>query len=136
MQDYRKLRVWHRAHALVISTYALCKLLPDYEKYGLASQLRRAVVSIGANIVEGAKRRNRRDYARFLNVALGSASEVECLLHVGRDLQFFPAEEIARLFEETSAVTAMLLRLEEEVSLASKRRRAIGERVPINALDV
>ena len=125
MQDYRKLRVWHRAHALVISTYALCKLLPDYEKYGLASQLRRAAVSIGANIVEGSKRLNRGDFARFLNVALGSASEVEYLLQVGRDTGFFDAEEVERLLDDVGAVAAMLVRLEEEVHLAARSRNRV-----------
>src|SRR5450631_26474 len=75
MQDFRNLKVWEKAHALTLDIYKASKSFPREEMYGMTSQMRRASVSIGANIAEGACRRGDVDFARFLQIAVGSASE-------------------------------------------------------------
>ena len=79
LQHFSELRVWKTAHALVLEVYRLTADFPAGEKFGVTSQLRRAAISVPANIAEGSKRRIGADYARFLNVAEGSAAEVEYL---------------------------------------------------------
>ena len=86
MQDFRKLEVWRLSHALTLNMYRCTKRLPDDERFGLISQIRRAAVSIEANIAEGCGRNTRMDFARFLQQAMGSATELECHLLICRDL--------------------------------------------------
>lgn len=86
MRDFRELKVWDKAHALTLDVCRVTKLLPREELYGLTSQIRRAAVSIGANIAEGSGKNSRPDLARFLQIALGSASELEYHLLLSHDL--------------------------------------------------
>jgi four helix bundle protein len=89
MENFRKLEVWQRAHRVALDVYRLAASLPDYERYGLASQLRRAAASIAANIAEGCGRRNscvgNGDLIRALHAAMGSAMELEYHLLLARD---------------------------------------------------
>ena len=78
MQDFRKLEVGQRSHALTVKIYELTRGFPAEEKFGLTSQLRRAAVSIESNLAEGSSRGSDPDFRRFVQMALGSASEVEC----------------------------------------------------------
>ena len=105
MFGYRKLIVWHKAMDLTEKVYALIRSLPADEKYALADQLRRSVISISSNIAEGAGRATNKDYAHFLAIARGSLYEVlsqldaaERLgyLSVGKDIEDL-ANEIARM---------------------------------------
>lgn len=82
MRIFRNLEIWKEAMAFVKDIYVLSNLLPAEEKYGLTTQLRRAVISIPANIAEGASRRTSTDFARFLEIALGSSFEVETYLEL------------------------------------------------------
>ncbi len=93
MQEFRNLKVWEKAHALTLDVYKASRSFPREEMYGLTSQMRRASVSIGANIAEGACRRGDVDFARFLQMAAGSASEVEYHLLLARDLNLLEASE-------------------------------------------
>jgi four helix bundle protein len=77
MQNFRNLKVWDRAHALTLDVYQSSRSFPRDEMYGLTSQMRRASASIGANIAEGSCRGGDIDFARFLQIATGSASELE-----------------------------------------------------------
>ncbi len=77
MQDFRNLRVWEKAHGLTLDVHRASKSFPREEMYGLTSQIRRASVSIATNIAEGSCRNGDADFARFLQMAAGSASEVE-----------------------------------------------------------
>src|SRR5216117_891466 len=77
MQDFRKLRVWAAAHQVTLAAYQVTRRFPRDELYGLTSQIRRSAASVCANIAEGCGRSSRRDFARFLHVAQGSASELE-----------------------------------------------------------
>jgi four helix bundle protein len=79
VKSYRDLVAWQRGIELVIATYETSRLLPRWEQYELASQMRRAAVSVPSNIAEGHSRSSRRDYAHYLSIALGSLAELETL---------------------------------------------------------
>jgi four helix bundle protein len=91
-RDHRRLRAFAFADELVVCVYRETASFPVEERYGLQSQLRRAVVSTAANIVEGSVRPSEADYLRFLSIALGSACEVDYLLNLSRRLGFLSAE--------------------------------------------
>jgi four helix bundle protein len=120
-RDYRKLRVFHTADALVLDIYRITVQFPNEEKYGLQAQIRRACVSCAANIVEGSSRRPTPDYCRFLQIAHGSAREVAYLLSIARRLMFLREEETMPLEKRYDMVQRMLHSLIEglEASEAS-----------------
>lgn len=85
MKDFRNIKTWEKAHELVQIVYRETSNMPTDERFGLTTQIRRAAVSIPTNIAEGCGRDSDRDFARFLHIAMGSASEVEYLcLHLAR----------------------------------------------------
>ena len=88
MQDFRNLSVWQRARRLTKSVYEMTADFPGSEEFGLKSQMRRATVSICSNIAEGCGRRGDREFRRFLDVAMGSACELECETILSYDLAF------------------------------------------------
>src|SRR5712691_13134491 len=116
MQRFTDLKVWQRSHALVLHVYRLTKSFPSDERYGLTSQLRRAVLSVPTNIAEGSKRHTNPEYARFLNIAEGSLAETEYLLMVSRDLGYLPATLTKPLLTEADELAKMLHALRSEVS--------------------
>ena len=109
MQNFRKLRVWHAAHSLVLEVYRNPQLFPSDERYGLTSQLRRAAVSIAANLAEGCGRDGDADFARFVQIAMGSASEVEYHLILAHDLQYLSNPQYEQLAIQLNNVKHMLL---------------------------
>jgi four helix bundle protein len=115
VQDFRNLKVWARAHALTLDVYKVSKAFPREEMYGLTSQMRRASVSIGANIAEGSCRRGDVDFARFLQIATGSASEVEYHLLLARDLKLLESIDYKRLSDEVVEVKRMLASLMQKL---------------------
>jgi four helix bundle protein len=115
MRKFTNLKVWERSHQLVLTVYRLTASFPAQETFGLTAQLRRAVVSVPANIAEGAKRRSQRDFAHFLNIAEGSMSEVEYLLLLSRELGYSPAKNVAPALAEVSEVLKMLASLRRTV---------------------
>jgi len=103
-EKFQDLIVWQKSHQLVLSVYRVTKALPKEELFGLVSQMRRAAVSIPANIAEGFKKRGRPDKARFINTAQGSLEELRyyfilCadLNYLKKDLEAAAMEEVARL---------------------------------------
>ena len=103
VQNFRALRVWQKAHNLSLEVYRHTRDFPDGERYGLVAQMRRAAVSVCANIAEGCGRMTRRELARFLYIAHGSACELECELALAADLGFLPRRDHATL--EASVVS-------------------------------
>lgn len=87
MKDCRDLRVWEKAHRLVLESYRATASFLKTEMFGLSSQIRRAAASIPANIAEGCGKRGSGEFQRFLNIAKGSASELEYHFLLARDLQ-------------------------------------------------
>jgi len=86
--SYENLKVWQDSIELASLVYALSKTFPKEEQFGLVSQIRRAAVSVSSNIAEGSSRKSKKDYTRFLDIAIGSLNEVESLLHIAIRLQF------------------------------------------------
>jgi four helix bundle protein len=101
-KTFEELIVWQKAHACVISVYQLTAGFPREEIYGLTSQMRKAAVSVPANIAEGFKRRGKIEKARFLNIAQGSAEEIRYYLRLGRDLGYGHDDRVSALLEEVS----------------------------------
>jgi four helix bundle protein len=93
VRDHRKLEVWVRARDLAIQVYALSRDFPSQERFGLTSQLRRAAVSVVANIAEGAGRSSDRDFARFVDLAVGSVSEVDAHLELAEAFGYVSPEQ-------------------------------------------
>ena len=115
MQSFRSLRVWEKAHQLTLSVYGLSKAFPREETYGLTSQMRRASASIGTNIAEGCCRKGSSEMARFLQIALGSAGELEYQLLLARDLKYLPQTEYEALDGLVVEVKRMLSSLVQKV---------------------
>jgi four helix bundle protein len=110
-KGFRKLLVWQRAHGLVLFVYKLTEKFPKSEAFGLTSQLKRAVVSIPANIAEGQGAGTKPQFARYCDIAKGSLSEVEYYLVLAKDLEYITSEEYKQAEQLRSEVGFMLYRL-------------------------
>ena len=101
-QSFRDLLVWQQAHAFVLAVYRFTESFPDREKFGLSHPMRRAAVSIPANMAEGFGRRGHAEKARFLNIAEGSLEECRYYLILAHDLGYGQTESLTASLEETS----------------------------------
>jgi four helix bundle protein len=101
-RTFQDLLVWQKAHQFVLGVYALTTAFPKQETYGLSLQMRRASVSIPANIAEGFRRRGKAEKARFMNIAEGSVEECRYFLILVKDLGYSDTERLASLLEEVS----------------------------------
>lgn len=99
MRNFKDLVVWDKAHALTLDLYRVTRTFPKEELYGLTSQIRRAAASIGANLAEGCGRRSDGEFARYLLIAMGSASELSYHLLLARDLDYLQEADFVRLDE-------------------------------------
>jgi len=111
VKDFRKLEVWEKAHQLAVSAYKATASFPKEEQYGLTSQIRRAALSIPANIAEGCGRGSDSDFARFLQIAMGSGSELEYEFILARDLGCLDATQHVELEKTVQSVKQMLAAL-------------------------
>ena len=110
MRDFKELKVWHKAHQLVLDIYQQTCCFPDDERYGLTAHLRRSASSIPSNIAEGCGREGEKEFARFLSIAAGSAAETEYQLLLARDLGYMEPDLHNRLNEQVNDVKRMLNR--------------------------
>lgn len=108
MKDFRKLKVWEKAHQLVLNVYRLTSAFPTEERFGLIDQIRRAAVSIPANIAEGCGRGSDADFARFFQIAMGSASELEYELLLARDLGYLHGPDHEMIEKHVQEVKQMI----------------------------
>ena len=108
MRDFRQLAVWGKSHQLTLAVYRVTQSFPTDERYGLTSQARRAAASIPANIAEGCGRDSENELARFLEIAMGSASELEYHLLLAHDLGFLDHETYRRLDDAVVEIKRML----------------------------
>jgi four helix bundle protein len=111
VKDFRDLKVWEKAHALTLELYQVTRTFPRGELYGLTSQIRRAGSSIAANIAEGCGRRGDGELGRFLQISMGSASELEYYLLLAHDLALLGKPDHERLTTEVVEVKRMLASL-------------------------
>lgn len=119
LKTYKDLDVWQKAYAFCLDTYQATKNFPAEEKYGLTSQLRRAVISIPSNIAEGYGRKSLPEYIQFLYIAYGSLCELETQLLLSKDLGYLPDSEKEKLIAGIGTIERMLKALIR--SLENKR---------------
>lgn len=120
MGDYKRLAVWQKAHRLTLDIYRSTSDFPHTEQYGLTGQIRRASASVPANIAEGSGRGGDLELARFLRIAVGSASELEYHLLLAHDLGYMGNNSYAQIDQQVAEVLRMLTGLIQH--LDSKRR--------------
>jgi len=110
MHNFRKLDIWLKSMDLVVEIYQLTNTFPNNEKFGLSSQMNRSAVSIPSNIAEGSSRSSNKDFSRFLEIAVGSAYEVETQLLIASDLGFVNNEESEKIAGELNEIVKMIYR--------------------------
>ena len=129
-KPHKKLDVWKASIELVVAVYTMTESLPNEEKYGLISQMKRAAVSIPANIAEGAARNTKKEFVNYLHIAKGSLSELDTYLEIIRRLDFVPGSqlgELVTLMERTDSMLSGLIRY-ERTSHASRLTAHEGTR--------
>ena len=124
MRDFRKLNVWHKAHQLTLDVYVATKRFPKDELYGLTSQSRRSAASIPANIAEACGRGGDGDFSRFLQIAAGSASELEYHLLLAHDLNLLDHQTHEQLAASVREVKQMLTSFIQKVKRDRRTSRA------------
>ena len=117
MKDFRDLKVWGKAHEVALACYEVTKGFPREEVFGLTAQIRRAGASAPANIAEGCGRRGNAELHRFLQMAMGSASELEYHLLLSRDLGYLKKDDHKRVHDQVEEVKRMLASLTRKVDL-------------------
>jgi len=116
MKDFHELQVWQKAHQLTLAVYRVTAPFPREELFGLTSQLRRASSSISANLAEGCGRTGDAEFSRFCSIAMGSASELEYHLLLGKDLGYIKAKDYQELSQRTIEVKKMLAALIQKLT--------------------
>ncbi len=118
MKDFRQLRAWEKAHQLTLAVYGLTSGFPNDEKFGLTSQVRRCSASIAANIAEGCGRTNDGDFCRFLDVAMGSTTELDYHLLLARDLGLIDKRKYdefhTRIFEVKRMLSTLIRKIQDD----------------------
>ena len=120
MKDFRELKVWEKAHEMTLSAYQVTGSFPKHELFGLASQIRRCSSSIPANIAEGCGRLGNSELHRFLQIACGSANELEYHFLLARDLAYISASDHVLLEKQLLEVKRMLVALTRKVGIERK----------------
>ncbi len=116
MKDFRDLKVWGKSHKVALNVYMLTKPFPKEEIYGLVSQMRRSASSVPTNIAEGCGRGSDSQFGYFLNIALGSASELEYQIILSTDLEYVSKENSKKILTELTEVKKMLTKLYKAVA--------------------
>jgi four helix bundle protein len=107
-KSHRELVVWQKALRMAVAVYRITAVLPREETFALRSQMTRAAASVPANIAEGYGRGSRREYARFVSIAKGSAAEVDTFLVLGQELGYFTAPQIEPIASQLNEIERML----------------------------
>jgi four helix bundle protein len=115
MHNYLELRIWQRSRELVKLIYQLTESFPDSQKYGLTNQMQRAAVSIPSNIAEGAGRNSSKDFVRFLDIANGSAFELETQLFLSSDLGYTTINQVENIISELKEIQKMIFKFRESL---------------------
>lgn len=115
MHKYKELKVWQKSVKLATKVYELTKAFPQDERFGITSQIRRAVVSISSNIAEGAGRASRKEFAQFLSIAYGSCYELDTQLLISNNIGFLSDEELKNIDELINEIQKMIYKLKESL---------------------
>ena len=115
MHNYKELNIWIKSRALVKELYVLTRKFPVDEKYGLTSQIRRAAISIPSNIAEGSGRNSNKDFARFLDMAISSAFEIETELFLSYDLGYIKEYELDIVINKLIEIQKMIYGFRKKV---------------------
>ena len=111
MNNFRDLKVWQKARLIVKDVYFLTKNFPNDEKYALTSQIKRATISISSNIAEGSGRSTNPDFAKFLDISLGSCYEIKNDFIIASDLLFISEKELKTIIDKIQEIERMLIGL-------------------------
>ncbi|MDZ4718624.1 MAG: four helix bundle protein [Roseiflexaceae bacterium] len=120
IRAFRDLKVWQKSHQITLAIYKITATFPREELFGLTSQMRRASASVPANIAEGCGRNSESDFARFLTIAMGSASELEYHLLLSRDLSLLGEDEYVQLSTDLEEVKRMLTGFIQKLKASDK----------------
>ena len=123
MRDYKKFGVWQKSHELTLVIYKeVAPYFPDFEKYGLASQIRRSAYSIPFNIAEGCGRNSDKDFTHFLDMSLGSIHELEYCIMLTNELLYIDEKKIIELSEKINEIKAMTINLIRKIRMRNAER--------------
>lgn len=117
LHNYKELKIWQKSRSLVKIVYKLTSKFPKDELYGIMSQIRRASVSIPANIAEGSGRGTDKDFNHFLDIARGSLFELETLFILSKDLEFLSDEELNSILKIISEIIRMTLSFQDKLTI-------------------
>ncbi|MCL3780324.1 four helix bundle protein [Prolixibacteraceae bacterium JC049] len=117
MHQFKELKVWQKSKELAVDVYKITRQFPQSETFALTSQVQRAVISISSNIAEGSGRHTDKEFARFLDIANGSAYEVESLLCISADLEFISSNQFNELSAQLSEIQKMLYSLKKSLKI-------------------
>lgn len=115
IKGYKNLKTWQEAHILVLLIYKTTEKFPKHETFGLVSQMRRAAVSVAANIVEGHIKKSKKEFSRYLETASGSLVELEYYLELSLDLKYITKEQYDSLDEQRLKVGNMLFKFRQSL---------------------
>jgi len=119
VRKYWDYDVWQKAHQLTLDVYDLTRAFPADERFGLTTQMRRAMVSVESNVAEGSGRTSEKDFSRFLDIAIGSANEVECQARIARDLGYVTEEAYRRVTQRLGMVRRDLVAFRNHIQRRS-----------------
>ncbi len=108
MKNFRKLDIWNRSKDLAVNIYRLTQEFPSTEKFGIVSQMTRSAVSVPSNIAEGSSRSSEKDYARFIEISIGSSFELETQLLIAQELDFGNKEKMNYALTELNEIQRMI----------------------------
>jgi four helix bundle protein len=124
MRDFLQLEVWKKAHHLTLQVYRVTRDFPQCELYGITSQMRRASASVGSNIAEGAGKHSNAEFLRYLQIACGSASELQNHLILAKDLGFLNEALHRKMDRDVQEVKQMLTRFAQYLKGSQPKRKA------------
>jgi four helix bundle protein len=119
MHNFKELKIWQESMSLAKEVFSLTRNFPTTEKYGLISQLNRAVVSVPSNTAEGAGRDSQKEFNQFLNISLGSCFEIETQLILANDFNYISKEELQTLIEKVTKIQRMISKLKDSIKQLS-----------------
>jgi len=115
MRNFRELKVWQDAIQITKRVYKLCSKLPKEENFGLVSQIRRCSVSIPSNIAEGCSRNTAKEFERFINIAIGSAFELETQIIITVEVEYFTKTKVEPLLKDLTTLQKRLNALRKSI---------------------